>query len=325
MAYRLAVVSLWSVVGASSIGTHTLDVPLVTWGMCRSYNDSLSVVAGAIPAATNTPPALPAAKASMTASVADTVHYDPAKNIIAAEVDQAIETHVKETFGNEDELYWMKQAFLRDGYLKVTDIVPAFVKNMVAGEARSLLSQHAKRRDLRIAVTGDSPRRMSNVRQQDIARWGKVIPAVYHSRSLINFLSRLANEDIIENPWEFEKFIVNRQEKAGDTHGWHWGDYPYSMIWVIETPDASHGGILETVPHTYWDKRNPRVEEHLLRNTINSKIHLSGDVYLLKSDTTLHRVMPLVKDATRIIINMAWERGRDKNREVSHETFAFRD
>ena len=46
---------------------------------------------------------------------------------------------------------------------------------------------------------------------------------------------------------------------------------------------------------------------------------------MLKSDTTLHRVTPLVKDATRVIINMAWERERDGDREVTHETFAFRE
>lgn len=46
---------------------------------------------------------------------------------------------------------------------------------------------------------------------------------------------------------------------------------------------------------------------------------------MLKSDTTLHRVTPLEKDASRIIINMAWERERDKDRVVTHETYAFRD
>ena len=96
------------------------------------------------------------------------------------------------------------------------------------------------------------------------------------------------------------------------------------MIWIIEAPVFDYGGLLECVPHTYWDKKNPRVEENLIRNPIHTKAHVNGDVYILKSDTTLHRVAPLVKDATRVIINMAWERARDKDREVTHETFAFR-
>lgn len=262
---------------------------------------------------------------SMASQMEGTVYYDPAANSLAIKVDRAIRAHVNETFNDADAFYWMQQSLLRDGYLKITDCIPPYVKSLVATEARSLLSNYSKRRDLQIPVTGNSPRRMTNVRQQDIAQWGEAIPAVYHSSSLIDFLSRVAREDIIPNPWEFEKFIVNRQEKSGDTHGWHWGDYPYSMIWVIEAPDVSHGGLLETVPHTYWDKRNPRVEEHLLRNPINTKGHVTGDVYMLKSDTTLHRVTPLLKDATRIIINMAWERARDEHRHVTHETFAFRD
>jgi hypothetical protein len=103
------------------------------------------------------------------------------------------------------------------------------------------------------------------------------------------------------------------------------GDYPYSMIWIIEAPSLEYGGILECVPHTYWDKKDTKIKEHLLRNPVRNYHHMSGDIYMLKSDTTLHRVTTLEKDATRIIINMAWERARDKDREVTHETYAFRD
>lgn len=195
----------------------------------------------------------------------------------------------------------------------------------MADEAYALLAKLANRRDLHIRATGNTPRFMSNVPQQEIAQHGKVIPAVYHSKALIGWLSLMAEEEIIPNPWQYEKYIVNRQEKAGDTHGWHWGDYPFSLIWIIESPDISYGGLLQTVAHTRWNKTHPQVHEHLVRNPIHTKAHATGDVYLLKSDTTLHRVTPLVKDATRVIINMAWERACDKNRTVSHETFAFRD
>ncbi|WP_171551711.1 hypothetical protein [Acinetobacter sp. Ac_5812] len=103
------------------------------------------------------------------------------------------------------------------------------------------------------------------------------------------------------------------------------GDYPYSMIWIVEAPSLEYGGILECIPHTYWNKKNARIKEHLLRNPVKNYYYETGDIYLLKSDTTLHRVTPLEQDATRIIVNMAWERARDINREVTHETYAFRD
>lgn len=67
------------------------------------------------------------------------------------------------------------------------------------------------------------------------------------------------------------------------------------------------------------------MENLLVENKIDSYFHLTGDVYLLKADTTLHRVKPLTKDVTRIILNTTWERARDKDRQVEHETFVFRD
>ncbi|MGA6138011.1 ArpA protein [Acinetobacter sp. TUM15071] len=240
-------------------------------------------------------------------------------------IEDEISLHLEEKFMSNDEVFWAAQSFLRDGYLKVTNLIPDNIKELFYAEVRELLGKYAKRRDLHMESTGNTPRFMSNVRQVDIAEYGQVIPAVYHSESLIKFLGKLAKEEIIPNPWEFEKFIINNQHKVGDTHGFHWGDYPYSMIWIVEAPPLKYGGILECVPHTYWDKKNARIKEHLLRNPVKNYHHETGDIYLLKSDTTLHRVTPLEQDATRIIVNMAWERARDINREVTHETYAFRD
>jgi len=252
------------------------------------------------------------------------VTYNETANPVAEEINSLLLEHLEST-RKDTETRWLRQAFIRDGYLKVSSRIPSAVKERISDEALRLLAAHAKRRDLRIPVTGNTPRFMSNVRQQDVAMFGEVIPAVYHSNALMDWLGSLVGDTVIPNPWEYEKFIINRQEHAGDTHGWHWGDYPFSMIWVIRAPDERYGGQLEYVPHTWWDKREPLVEEHLKRNNVRSASHQSGDVYLLKSDTTLHRVAPLVQDATRVIINMAWERASDKGRLVTHETFAFRD
>merc|ERR1711907_842877 len=251
------------------------------------------------------------------------ITYNATANPVAAEINTLLGANIENEW-DLSEARWQRQAFIRDGYLKVTGLLPDSLKRRVESEAFQLLHAHAKRRDLRIPVTGNTPRFMSNVRQQDIAAFGSVIPAIYHSDALIQWLGSMAGEQIIPNPWEYEKFIINRQEQAGDTHGWHWGDYPFSLIFVIKAPDERFGGNLEWVPHTWWDKKDPQVEEHLRRNPVRSAAHVSGDLYLLKSDTTLHRVAPLVKDETRVIINMAWERARDKDRCVTHDTFAFR-
>jgi hypothetical protein len=223
------------------------------------------------------------------------------------------------------DFFWEQHRFARDGYLKLTNLIDDRVKTVVMQEVRELLSKHAKRRDMLIESTGNTPRHLSNVPKEVIAKHGVAIPTVYRSNYIVRLIEKIVREDIIPVPWHWDEFIINRQHKAGDTHGWHWGDYPYTIVWVVQAAPINTGGLLECVPHTYWNKHGPRVEELLVENKIDSYFHESGDVYLLKADTTLHRVKPLTQDITRIILNTTWERAKDKDRHVEHETFSFRD
>lgn len=223
------------------------------------------------------------------------------------------------------DFFWERHKFDRHGYLKVTHLIDERIKILVMSEARHLFEKHAKRRDVHIESTGNTPRYLSNVPRATIAEHGAVIPAVYHSKYITNFIQAITNEEIIGIPWIDDEFIINSQHKAGDTHGWHWGDYPYTIIWIVQATPLHTGGLLECVPHTNWDKNNPRIEDLLVANPIDSYFHETGDVYLLKTDTTLHRVKPLTEDVQRIILNTAFERARDRDRHVEHETFSFRD
>jgi L-lysine 4-chlorinase len=225
---------------------------------------------------------------------------------------------------NQD-LFWEQHRFARDGYLKINHLVDDRVKAVVMREVRELLAQHGKRRDVLIESTGNTPRHLSNVPKETIASHGKAIPAVYRSNYVMRMIEKIVKEDIIPVPWHWDEFIINSQHKVGDTHGWHWGDYPYTIIWVVQATPINTGGLLECVPHTYWNKKGPRIEELLVENKIDSYFHESGDVYLLKADTTLHRVKPITENITRIILNTTWERAKDKDRVVEHETFSFRD
>jgi hypothetical protein len=54
----------------------------------------------------------------------------------------------------------------------------------------------------------------------------------------------------------------------------------------------------------------------LTENQICSYHFQSGEAYLMRTDTTLHRVMPLVTDTTRIMLNMTWASARDLARPV---------
>lgn len=226
---------------------------------------------------------------------------------------------------SERDFFWEQHRFERNGYLKINDLIDPAVNALIAEDVRLLLANHSKRRDFIIESTGNTPRHLSNVPQESIEQNGKFIPLAYESKYLSSLIANIVKEDVIPTPWKWDNYIINCQHKSGDTHGWHWGDYPYTIIWVVEAPTIECGGLLECVPHTRWNKKNPRVEELLVENKIDSYVHSSGDIYLLKADTTLHRVKPLTHDVNRIILNTTWERARDKNRFVEHETFVFRD
>lgn len=139
-------------------------------------------------------------------------------------------------------------------------------------------------------------------------------------KNLIEFLGRIANDDIV-SCWEEEQYLITKLSLPGDTHGWHWGDYPYTMIWIIEAPeDPKIGGVLQCIPHTEWDKKQPNIWKYILSNPINSYHHLKGDVYFLKSDTTLHHVIPIAEKTTRIILNTCWASKYDRRENVEHES-----
>lgn len=103
-------------------------------------------------------------------------------------------------------------------------------------------------RDLRCAETGNTPRRMRNVRQAE---------------------------------------IITRLERAGDSHGWHWDDYAFALVWVVECPPPADGGSVQGVPRTRWNKREPGGPD-LASHPIHSWYLQPGDAYLMRTDTTLH-------------------------------------
>lgn len=206
----------------------------------------------------------------------------------------------------ERRVFALRNNFARDGFIKLNDIVAAELKQSIRNEVLKLLEQQGERRDLRLSTTDNSPRYMSVVRSEWIARQKGLICKLSRSSNLLGLLSRIAGTEVISQVSADEEFLITRQEKKGDTHGWHWGDYSFALIWIIETPPISCGGMLQCIPHTYWDKNNPRINEILSNHPISTYGFSTGDIYFLRTDTTLHRTVPLNDDVTRIILNMTW-------------------
>jgi hypothetical protein len=175
------------------------------------------------------------------------------------------------------------------------------------------------RRDLAMAATGGTPRRMRNVRQAEISQYGSVLPAVYHRADLRAALSVVAGEEVLLCTYEPEQFVITELRESGDTHGWHWDDFSFALVWVIECPVLEHGGFVQCVPNTVWDKRDSQLYRQFIDHPIYSFDLVPGDLYLMRTDTTLHRVFP-VTSGRRLIVNMAYAARRDVGKRISHET-----
>lgn len=242
------------------------------------------------------------------------------KESIETQVDILLHEHYFES--NMHNLAALAKSFYKDAYVKIPNFAPPLLEIGVRGETFDLLNNHAVRRDMYLKVTSNTPRFMENVRQVNIKRYGQLISAIYHSESLLSFLSAIVGTKVILCPYEEEKFLITRMSKCGDTHGWHWDDYSYSLVWFIEAPSPRFGGTVELIPNTNWDKKDPQVQYYLDNNQVQQREHKTGDVYLIKADTTMHRVAPLTSDAIRIIVNMAWANEADLQKNITHETIA---
>jgi hypothetical protein len=232
-----------------------------------------------------------------------------------SELDQMILAHQKKSFSQRDVMS-LSQRYRREGFIIVPDVVPPELRTATREEALRLLDEFSERRDLKLATTDYTPRKMSVVRSELIAEASPFINMMYRSEPIIKFLEAIAGEQLHSCPSMDEEFLITRQERKGDTHGWHWGDFSFALIWILETPPTEYGGMLQCIPHTNWDKANPRIHDYLCENPIATYPFVTGDIYFLRTDTTLHRTVPLNRDATRIILNMTWASAKDLARKL---------
>lgn len=220
---------------------------------------------------------------------------------------------------DDDTIRRWSQDFRRYGIARVSDLIPVEVRRAALVEAERLLDGHGERRDLRLATTDYSPRSMSVVSSETIAAESDLISSLYHSSGLPEAIQGIAGERLCPCPQKDEEFLISRHEKTGDTHGWHWGDFSFALIWVLLAPPLEEGGLLQCVPHTNWDKSSPNILRYLCENPINTYYFATGDVYFLRTDTTLHRTIPLRSDVTRIMLNMTWASETDLRRTFTDD------
>lgn len=205
----------------------------------------------------------------------------------------------------------------------VMDLLPPDLKSEMRREALSVLKIEARRRELTMESTGGTPRAYNSVGRDAIKQNCRVIPSFFNSPMALEFLSQVAGEPLYRVPYEPEEYIVNSQCEPSDTHGWHWDDYAYALVWAVESPNPLMGGRVEFIPNTEWDKTQTREQmQGILGNREVKGVHINeGQCYLLKARYALHRVAPLTGKTRRTVIVFTYANQHDLNdSSISHET-----
>jgi hypothetical protein len=180
-------------------------------------------------------------------------------------------------------------AEFRDNDLTVIEeLLPNDLRDALHREANELLEASARRRDLVLEATGGTPRAYASVDRDTIFEGGDIIKTIFESEAVRQYLSEIAGEPLHKVPYQPEEYIINSQEKLGDTHGWHWDDYTFALIWVVQAPDHLAGGRVEYVAATDWDKNNSRKAlcDVLGEREVRSRHINSGCCYLMRANTT---------------------------------------
>jgi hypothetical protein len=214
----------------------------------------------------------------------------------------------------------LRSAFKRDEYVELRRFMPPSLFDAVKRDVDYLLDTRGKRRDLLIPSTGNTPRKYTNVGRNDVKDCSLYIPQIYHSEALRKFLSAIVDEPLWSVPFLPEEYLISRLHRKGDEHGWHWDDYGYALVWAFRMPPDEGGGSLEYVRGTKWNKDDPRIEEHL--NGAVPEVRHPGVncAYLLRTDTSMHRVAPLRADYERVIVCYSFATDGDLKNPISHET-----
>ncbi|WP_407835214.1 hypothetical protein ACE1OC_00415 [Streptomyces sp. DSM 116496] len=219
----------------------------------------------------------------------------------------------------------LRARFVTDEFLEFPDFGPAELREQLDTEVVSLLDNHGVKRRINVARTGNTPRFMEVVGRKTIVEESETVPQTYHSQALRSFLAELTKEAaILPVPFEPEEMVISRLAEQGETHGWHWDDYSYALVWIVEAPAEEAGGSLEYIRDTAWDKTNPRIEEHLANGTVERRHPATGSAYLLKADTAMHRVAPLTSEgARRVILCFSYATPAEVDKTVDHTEVDF--
>jgi hypothetical protein len=244
---------------------------------------------------------------------------NPLREVRAPMVNDLLAEHWARNFGS-DVLATYHERFAAEHVVVLPDVLPAELLEAMRAEAFDLVDRRGASHRTTFAITDGTPRNMTTVGQPIIKAEGPLIDAFYFAPELLRLSADVLGEQVHTCPYPGEHYVVSRLTKSGDTHGWHWDDYTYGIILVLEAPNYRDGGFIQAVPGTSWDKQDPDVHGALLSSVVRSYAPKAGDAYLIKTNTTMHRVYPIRGESRRTIVNMTLASTDDLTKEMSHET-----
>lgn len=189
-----------------------------------------------------------------------------------------------------------REHYQRHDYVKFPGLLkgPGFAL-LQAEVAR--LRDFAFRRDFQMECMGNSPRQMSTLGGDGVTELSTIVPLLYAHPPLLDFLTFICGSRVLTLE-DIDRYVVNDLHTPGDTFGAHFDDYPISLVFMVDGPPESSGGVPELVPHgALSDLGGPK--------TVRVPLE-PGDAYMLKSDTTAHRVAPLKVPSRRTALNLAY-------------------
>ena len=192
----------------------------------------------------------------------------------------------------------LADTFQRDHYVRLPGLIRAEAITRLSEEIERLRAL-AIRREFAMECMDNSPRRMSTIGGEALAEESVLIPRMYEDAELVGFISSVFGETLqaVQDP--IERHVINFLHEAGDTHGGHFDDHPIALVVFVESPPASAGGLIEYV-------QNAASLSELDGPGVKRAHHQVGDGYLLKTDTTAHRVSSLAPGYRRTAMNFAY-------------------
>ncbi|MEV6069948.1 hypothetical protein AB0L82_25650 [Nocardia sp. NPDC052001] len=204
------------------------------------------------------------------------------------------------------------------GIARLGFLLPHRVKRALAAEALAIVDHHldweVPAAESEATRTAEPPARHTvDIGSREVVARGQCIPQLYDCEPLRHKLAEVASQHVLSCPAP-RRFAVRRRHHDDVVGQWHWDDYAFALVLVVECPPLEDGGFVQTVAHTRRDWDHSDIHRTLTRNPIHSWELTAGDLYLMRTDTTLHRVHPFAH-GRRTIVGMHFASVEEAERE----------